>query len=66
MAKQSEYVKRHATYTISEEALELLEELAMALGLSKSAVVELAIRKLWASEGSAIAAKLKRRGGQGK
>ena len=66
MAQQSEYVKRRSNYTIGEETLELLEELATALGLSKSAAVELAIRKLWAAEGSAIAAKLKRRGGQPK
>ena len=61
---ESEYVKRRANYTISEETLELLDELATALGLSKSAAVELAIRKLWAAEGSAIAAKLRRRGGK--
>ena len=64
MPRQSEYVKRHANYTIGEETLELLDELARALGLSKSAAVELAIRKLWASEGSGIAAKLRRREGQ--
>jgi hypothetical protein len=35
-----------ATFTLSVEALELVERLAARLGLSKSAVIETAVRRL--------------------
>jgi len=38
--------KIQATFTLSVEALRLLSELAKKLGLSKSGVLELAIRRL--------------------
>ncbi len=61
---QSEYVKARVNFMLSQEARELLEELAATLGLSKSSAVELAIRKLWAAEGAPLAQKLKRRKGR--
>ncbi len=56
--------KEKVHYTLSPETLDLLEELATALSLSRSSTVELAIRKLWAAEGAALAQKLKRRKGR--
>ena len=38
-------VKKRATYTLSPEALRLLAELSGRLGVSMSAVLELAIRE---------------------
>ncbi len=61
---QSEYVKARVNFMLSQEARELLEELAATLGLSMSSAVELAIRKLWAAEGAPLAQKLKRRRGR--
>ncbi len=61
---ESEYVKVRVNFMMTEEARELLEELAATLGLSMSSAVELAIRKMWSTEGSALAAKLKRRKGR--
>ncbi len=57
----SEYVRERVTYTLSPEAIELLEETAKALGLSKSAAVDLAIRRLWSSDAAPLAAQLKQR-----
>ena len=57
----TEYVRERVTYTLSPEAIELLEETAKALGLSKSAAVDLAIRRLWSAEAAPLAAQLKHR-----
>ena len=57
----SEYVRERVTYTLSPEAIELLEETAKALGLSKSAAVDLAIRRLWSADVAPLAAQLKSR-----
>ena len=52
--------KLKVQHTLSPDAVELLEELAETLGLSRSTALELAIRRLWATE-KELAAKLKRR-----
>ena len=38
-------MKKQVSYTLSEEALELLEKIARKLGVSKTAVLEMVIRQ---------------------
>ncbi len=57
----SEYVRQKVNFSLSVECLDLLVETAAALGLSKSATVEVAIRRLWQTDVSKLAARLKKR-----
>ena len=57
----TEYVRQRVNFTLSVEALDLLDQTADALGLSKSAAVDLAIRRLWQGDVADLAAKLKKR-----
>ncbi len=57
----SEYVRQKVNFSLSVECLDLLAETAAALGLSKSATVELAIRRLWRTDVSALAGQLSKR-----
>ena len=57
----SEYVKQRVNFMLTPEASDLLDELGEALGLSRSAAVEVAIRKLWRSEIAGLV-KLRERG----
>jgi hypothetical protein len=43
--------KNPASYRLSEEALVLIEQLAKAMGLSRTSVIEVAIRQLAKKEG---------------
>ena len=57
----SEYTRQKVNFSLSVECLDLLEETASALGLSKSAVVDMAVRRLWQKDVSELAARLKKR-----
>ncbi len=57
----TEYVRQKVNFSLSVECLDLLAETAAALGLSKSATVEVAVRRLWQQDVSALAGQLSKR-----
>ncbi len=57
----SEYVRQKVNFSLSVECLDLLAETTAALGLSKSAAVEVAVRRLWQQDVSALAGQLSKR-----
>ncbi len=60
----SEYVRPRVNFTLSPEAIDLLEEIAQTLGTSRSAAVEEAVRWFWAERVAGLAKKLGRRKGK--
>lgn len=64
MAERGE-LRERVNYTLSPEALELIEETAEALGIARSQVVEQAVRLFWTEHAARIARRLRsRRHGQ--